>query len=837
MESVNISVSPINEENYRDYFSSFSYELSPFQKQAIAAIVDGNHVLVCAPTGSGKTLPAEFAIEYFTKLGKRVIYTSPIKALSNQKYYDFSLKFPDISIGLCTGDIKTNTEAQLILMTAEILTNQLFNMGATRDHATPSLNFQMDISTELGVVIMDEVHYINDEARGKTWEQTIMMLPNHIQMVMLSATLDDPYKFARWIEEAKSGSKKTIVALTNHRIVPLTHYVYVASTQSFVKNVKDKETSQFIVQNTNKIMKIQNAAGKFELEEYKKIQKIMEIYEQKEATFKRKFVLNSVAEYLKQEEMLPAIVFTLSRARVESDAADITANLLEDDSKIPYIMARECEAILRGRLSNYREYMELAEYKRLIALLEKGVGIHHSGMIPILREIVEMQISRGAIKLLFATESFAIGLNCPIKTAVFSGLTKYDGNTHRYLYAHEYTQMAGRAGRRGIDSVGHVVHLANLFELPLLNEYKTVLSGKPQCLVSKFQIDYSMILHLIGRDESLDNLYSFSEKSMGFVDIKKRAHLLKTKSDQLELKLREKRELCEKLQTPLTVCLEYIELEKSLPFCVNKKRKEVERKMTGLREYNKWIIQNIGSVKEMQSMENELYATQSEIEGELTYLKSQTQSICCILEKEGFIVKPYNEKGETQPYTICGTLGKIATYMNELHPLVMAKLIVRWENFRDFSVGQLVAYLSIFTDIRVAEEYRYFEPRSKDTQLLQYIRETEGEYFKYKQLEIDYGIRSGFHYELMYDLVDDILEWADCCDEYACRNFIVERLETRQISLGDFVKAVLKICAIAKEWMAMCSMEGGGFVELEYKLSKVDGVLLKYVTTSQSLYV
>jgi hypothetical protein len=175
--------------------------------------------------------------------------------------------------------------------------------------------------------------------------------------------------------------------------------------------------------------------------------------------------------------------------------------------------------------------------------------------------------------------------------------------------------------------------------------------------------------------------------------------------------------------------------------------------------------------------------------------------------------------------------------MNELHPLVMAKLIVRWENFRDFSVGQLVAYLSIFTDIRVAEEYRYFEPRSKDTQLLQYIRETEGEYFKYKQLEIDYGIRSGFHYELMYDLVDDILEWSGCCDEYGCRNFIVERLETRQISLGDFVKAVLKICAIAKEWMAMCSMEGGGFVELEYKLSKVDGVLLKYVTTAQSLYV
>lgn len=824
----------MNEEKYSAHFSSFPYELSPFQKQAIAAIVDGNHVLVCAPTGSGKTLPAEFAIDYFTKMGKRVIYTSPIKALSNQKYYDFTQKFPHISIGLCTGDIKTNTDAQLILMTAEILTNQLFTMSGTVD-ANPGLNFQMDIATELGAVIMDEVHYINDEARGKTWEQTIMMLPKHIQMVMLSATLDDPYKFARWIDDVKDDvdaiPKKTVVAFTDHRIVPLTHYVYVASTQSFVKTLKNKETELFITQNTNKILKIQSAGGKFELEEYKKLAKLREIFEQKEATFKRKFVLNSVAEYLKKEEMLPAIVFTLSRAKVESDAADITTNLLEDDSKTPYVMARECEAMLRSRLTNYREYMELAEYKRLVALLEKGVAIHHSGMIPILREIVEMQISRGTVKLLFATESFAIGLNCPIKTAVFSGLTKYDGNMHRFLYAHEYTQMAGRAGRRGIDTVGHVVHLSNLFELPLLNEYKTILSGKPQCLISKFQIDYVMVLHLI-KLGTFDDLFTFSERSMGYVDIKRRAILLKSREESLEIKLREKKEACEKLQTPLSTCLEYIEMEKSLPYFVNKKRKEIERKMATHREYNKWLIQNIVSVKEMQMLESELDATRAEIEAELGYLRTQTQAICRILESGGFI-----EMGCESGYSIRGTTGKIATYMNELHPLVMANLFSKWENFQHFSVEQLVAYLSIFTDVRVAEEYRYFEPKCRDGFLLRCIRETETEYFKYKQIEIDNRIQSGFQYELVYDLVDDILMWCSCEDEYACRNFIVERLESRQISLGDFVKAILKICAIAKEWKTMCSVEGDQFVELEHKLSRVDGILLKYVTTAQSLYV
>jgi antiviral helicase SKI2 len=155
--------------------------------------------------------------------------------------------------------------------------------------------------------------------------------------------------------------------------------------------------------------------------------------------------------------MLPAIVFVFSRKAVEQCAKEITTNLLEDDSKIPYTVAKECEQIIR-RFPNYKEYLELPEYIELVGLLEKGIGIHHSGMIPVLREIVEWMISKKYIKLLFATESFAIGLDCPIKTAVFSAMKKYDGKHFRYLLPHEYTQMAGRAGRRGSDSVGHVIH-------------------------------------------------------------------------------------------------------------------------------------------------------------------------------------------------------------------------------------------------------------------------------------------------------------------------------------------------------------------------------------------
>jgi antiviral helicase SKI2 len=197
-----------SEEKYLQYFNMYPFPLSSFQKFALEAIVEGNHILVTAHTGSGKTLPAEFAIEYFVKTHKKkVIYTSPIKALSNQKFYEFTKKFPDISFGILTGDIKTNPEADVLIMTTEILQNTLYkkrssvqNVGTTGSCASYSTDFQMDFESELACVVFDEVHYINDPDRGKVWEETIMLLPAHIQMVMLSATIDAPHKFAAWCE-------------------------------------------------------------------------------------------------------------------------------------------------------------------------------------------------------------------------------------------------------------------------------------------------------------------------------------------------------------------------------------------------------------------------------------------------------------------------------------------------------------------------------------------------------------------------------------------------------------------------------------------------------------
>jgi len=192
---------PVESEHlYQSHYDKYSYTLHDFQKWAIESIVTGNHVLITAPTGSGKTMPGDFALDYFASIGKKTIYCSPIKALSNQKFYDFTHKYPNISIGLITGDIKTNPDATGLIMTTEILLNKLYQIKSKNAVPTSSISFEMDIENELGCVVFDEIHYINDPDRGHVWENCIMLLPKHVQMIGLSATLDNPEKFASWLE-------------------------------------------------------------------------------------------------------------------------------------------------------------------------------------------------------------------------------------------------------------------------------------------------------------------------------------------------------------------------------------------------------------------------------------------------------------------------------------------------------------------------------------------------------------------------------------------------------------------------------------------------------------
>lgn len=821
--------------SYEPWFERFPYPLSDFQKHAIRAIVDGDHALVTAHTGSGKTLPAEFAIQYWKEQGKKVVYTSPIKALSNQKYYEFTRKYPDITFGLFTGDIKTNPDADVLIMTTEILMNSLFKYK--ENDPVSSLDFQLDIQRDLACVIFDEVHYINDVERGQVWEKTILMLPPFVQMVMLSATIDNPVGFAEWCETGRSGgqlTKQVYLASTNKRVVPLTHYGFLTVTESLFKGLKDKVLEKYVRDHTNGLIMLQNAGGAFQEPSFHTIKKLTTLFETKQVYMKRQHVLNSLSLYLRDHEMLPAIAFVFSRKQVELCAKEITVSLLADDSKVGYTVRRECEQIVR-KLPNFQEYLELPEYNQLIGLLEKGIGIHHSGMVPVLREIVELMISKKYIQLLFATESFAIGLDCPIKTAVFTGLSKFDGTNHRALLPHEYTQMAGRAGRRGLDTIGHVVHCNNLFPLPTLGEYRTVLCGKPQELVSKFHLSYSLILNLMKHGQDRD-FHLFSEKSMVKSEMDSMMRSRQIYLSELNASIEKKEALARQMRTPYETGLRYLELEQWSKTTVNKKRKEVDKEIRSLEEEYRTIKQDVVPLREIAQLQaeykEELYAHSYTA----TFLENQTENLCTVLLEEGFIQKTTDEETGTTSYRLL-EWGTMASSIAEVHPIIMTNFIKTSHSFASFSLRQLIGFLSCFTDIKVAQDERAHCPKSEDAFLQEQIKALAKEYDRFARLEQDRDLRTGLHYDdvLNYDIVDATMQWVDCSDETECKQLIQQLTYEKGISIGDFNKAMMKITTIAKELMAIS--EQMGQTEFLYTLSKVEGMVLKYVATAQSLYV
>lgn len=815
-----------DDSKYNPYFESFSFPLSDFQKYAIEAIVCGNHILVTAHTGSGKTLPAEFALQHFVGQGKKVIYTSPIKALSNQKFYEFTNKYPHISFGLMTGDIKTNPNADVLIMTTEILMNYLFLQDGTKS----GLDFQIDVQNELACVIFDEVHYINDADRGQVWEKTILMLPPHVQMVMLSATIDNPAGFAQWCERG-GGEKEVWLASTDYRVVPLSHYGFLTTTEAIFKTIKNKDLEKQIRDKTNTLIPLQAHKGQFQDAGYRDITKLLDLFEHHHVDMKRKHVLNQLALFLRDRDMLPAIAFVFSRKHVELCAADLTVPLLEDDSKVGYNVRRECEQIIR-KLPNFQEYLQLPEYNRLVGLLEKGIGIHHSGMIPILREIVELMISKKYIKLLFATESFAIGLDCPIRTAIFTSLTKYDGNSERYLMAHEYTQMAGRAGRRGIDTIGHVVHCNNLFKAPALRDYQTILGGVPQKLVSKYHISYGLVLNLLKGGPVLSNdISSFSEKSMVYREIQDDIGRHRTCIEELSGRIHKKTASIELARTPTSVCIRFLELEKQIKTVVNKKRKDIEKEMANIKDEHRYLATDMLAVSELEQMKREYEKEMVSLEYIENYIHNQTKKICQIMMDDGFV----SATADSDDLYELTPLGKMAAGIAEIHPLCLSTLIGRWSG--GLSTKQFIGLFSCFTDVKVAEEYRMSRPRIDDSFLQHKIVELMDVYKKYQDREIDMDIRTGIRYEdaLTFDMIEFSMEWASFESETDCKYFIQGKIAERGISIGDFNKAMLKIVTISKEWMK--AFEDIGETGIVHRLTQIEDMVLKYVTTSQSLYV
>jgi len=792
-----------NENIYNNYYQQFNFPLHEFQKWAIESIVTGNHVLITAPTGTGKTTPAEFALNYFHSIGKKTIYTCPIKALSNEKFYDFTKKFPHINIGLVTGDISCNPNADVIVMTLEILMNKLYN--------TANVNsFDIDINNELGCVVFDEIHFINDEKRGTNWEQTIMMMPSHVQIIGLSATLDHPEMFARWLENTLKNSsvdssvepvKQVYLCRKLVRTVPLIHYSFIASNSSVNKIIKDKALQQEIQQIANKPIVIQNEKGIFNDLNYQKIHKILNLFDKNYIQIKRRHILNKVSEYLVEHEMLPALCYVFSRKQLEICAQELTTNLLEFDSKVPYVVDYECEQIIR-KLPNYREYLQLPEYVKTIELFRKGIGIHHAGLIPILREMTELLFAKGYIKILFCTETMSVGINLPVKTTIFTDVNKFNGDVLRTLYSHEYTQSAGRAGRLGLDSVGHVIHLTNLFRNTDSISIKEMMKGIPQKLSSKFNISYNLLLNLISTTNEEEDIDKFMNLSMINIEINE---TIKQYENELE-KLEEKKKINLPLRNSQEIICEYIKLKNKRNEVANKKRKEVDRRIKDIIESCNFIEQDIQLYLQQENLEYQISNIKNKIINSQSFFKNKKNVIFNKLLSEEYICL------ENDKYTLT-SLGKIASNIREVHCLIFSHIIFTNSKIHQLTTNEIIGFLSCFT----------------------FIKEVVQLYDEFQDFENMNGIKIDVDGDIHFELINYIIDWTKCQNDVECKEVLQKLILERNIFSGEFIKAVLKINNIAEELKKCCEIIG--LLELYHKLNEISSMTLKYIVTNQSLYV
>ncbi|OUM68019.1 hypothetical protein PIROE2DRAFT_19938 [Piromyces sp. E2] len=440
----------------------YEFKLDLFQKYTINCIERNESALVSAHTSAGKTVVAEYAIAKALQNKQRVIYTSPIKALSNQKYRDFIEKFGDV--GLITGDITINPNASCLVMTTEILRSMLYRSN--------------DIIKEISWVIFDEIHYMQHLERGVVWEETIILIPSQIRFIFLSATIPNATQFAEWI--CKVHKQPCHVIYTDYRPTPLQHYVFPLNGGG-IYNVMDEE-------------------GKFHSNNFNKAMAVLEQHlHENETKQSKKWKNNSkdftdifnIVKMIISKNYQPAIVFSFSKMDCEALAVQLAKFDFNNDNEKGMI-----DEILKNATASLSdEEYQLYQIQNMIPILKRGIGVHHSGLLPLLKEIIEILFQEGLVKVLFATETFSIGLNMPAKTVVFSKLKKFDGTRKRWLTSGEYIQMSGRAGRRGLDDYG--ISILMMDDIMEPENAREIISGSSNELKSAFHIKYSMILNLL----------------------------------------------------------------------------------------------------------------------------------------------------------------------------------------------------------------------------------------------------------------------------------------------------------------------------------------------------
>jgi len=544
----------------REFSQTYSFPFDAFQTQACQFLEEGHGVLVAAPTGAGKTIVGEFAAYLALETGRRCFYTAPIKALSNQKYQDLKGMFGEEKVGLLTGDTNINSEAAVVVMTTEVLRNMLYaSPGALHD---------------LGFVVMDEVHYLADRFRGAVWEEVLIHLPDSVQVVSLSATVSNAEEFGDWLQAVRGSTE---VVLSENRPVPLYQHVLFGNRLLDLFGSDSKVNPEILVLEKEAARKTRvsyQGKGHKSAREWRK----PESFQQGSRQLGRAEVIDK----LNREGMLPAITFIFSRAACAAavkqcvDAGLVLTNS-EERSAIREVAFAKTNHIPEEDLSvlGFHEWLDA---------LEKGIAAHHAGMLPTFKEVVEELFQKGLVRAIFATETLALGINMPARTVVLEKLSKWNGESHVTITPGEFTQLTGRAGRRGIDIEGNAVVLWNRDTDSA--SLAGLASTRTYPLRSSFKPTYNMTINLISQlgatraRTSLEASFAQYQADKAVVGLSKQIHKNNEAIEQLR----------ESVTCHLGDFLEYTnikeelrDLEKSLSKNSKKKRAIAELRIIELR--------------------------------------------------------------------------------------------------------------------------------------------------------------------------------------------------------------------------------------------------------------
>lgn len=760
----------------------FSYELDEFQKYSIICIDKNENILVTAHTGSGKTAVAVYATAHYIKQNKKVIYCSPIKTLSNQKYNEFRDIFEKdgVSVGLMTGDNKIKPDANCIIMTTEILRNSLY------------VNKKDDTidTKDIGCVIFDEVHYINDPDRGKVWEETLNLLDPGTNLVLLSATIENSYEFAEWV--SKLNNKPINLIPTEKRIIPLNHYLYL----------------------DNNLIHLLDNDNKFNDSNYDDALRKYSLLEKKNK-LNKKFQMNSCVNYLKDNNMFQAIFFCFSRKNCEMYAHDVTADLVDTAERA------DIEYIFDRHMKKYEAtYIALEQYADIKNLMMKGICYHHSGIIPIFKEIIEIMFQRGLVKILFATETFAVGVNMPTKTVIFTELKKHVKDGLRNLFTSEYKQMSGRAGRRGLDLYGNIIILP-LYELTEKIEMKQIMTGRLPVIESQFYLEYNFILKILQSKFMSDNLQSaldsFLEKTLF-----KKNNIAKLRHYDSDLQRLEPLVNNYILDDHKELYDSYIKMENydnemaniGIRCKPNKKQIEAKKKL------NK-------KIQDLQ-LKDKLctYRTYLKNKEELDIIYYNISYIENCVNIESTKLLTFLDNFGYLKDNIITTKGIIASQINDCNSIILTEIIMA-NMFDNLEEVDIVGVIALFIDDNIfGEDHFLYISNKKVSSCIKYIQEMVDNFVNY---EHNHGIniRSSDYWKINNNFVNIALNWAS--------NKSLAETINGQIYIGNFVKNILKINNIIKDMICLHTLYGNLCVIP--KLENIERLLVRDVVTINSLYL